>query len=308
MIDDIYNQRGVIMELRLLEYFIAVCEHLHFTKAAEKLRISQPTLSHQIKLLESNVGTPLFERSGKKIFITQAGQILLEHSKKVFYELDQANLKIKEIQGLQRGKLSISCSGNHLITSSVLLFNQQYPEIELSIQALTTEETITALLNNEVDLGVIFSDIQNDQIEFVPLFTEEFCVVVSKQNKLATCDTLDFQELSNIPLTLLTKRYLIRQFIDSICEKEGISLYPKIELTSLDSLFEMVQFNKFATILPKSYCESVNNFNIKQLSILNPTPKKTIGLVYRKKAYIDVTMDIFMKHLLKTYTAKLTNR
>lgn len=296
------------MELRLLKYFTTLCEHLHFTKAAEELRISQPTLSHQIKLLEGIVNTPLFERAGKKIFITQAGQVLLEHSKKVFFELDQAYLKIKEIQGLQRGKLTIGCSGNHLLTSSVMTFNQQYPDIELSIQALTTEETITGLLKNDIDLGVIFSHIENDQIEFVPLFIEEFCVVVSKQHELASRDNLDFKELDTISLTLLTQRYLIRQFIDSLCDKEGITLSPRIELTSLDSLYEMIQFNKFATILPKSYLDSLNDPNIKKLSIINPAPTKTIGLVYRKNAYIDITLDIFIKHLLQNYTVNTTYR
>src|SRR4051812_37770212 len=104
------------MEIQLLEYFMAICESLHFTKAAEKLRISQPTLSHQIKLLEDRLGTPLFERVGKKVFITQAGKCLLEHSERIFFELDQVDIKIKEIRGLQRGKLTIGCSGTHLLT------------------------------------------------------------------------------------------------------------------------------------------------------------------------------------------------
>ncbi|MER1985806.1 MAG: LysR substrate-binding domain-containing protein [Solibacillus sp.] len=289
------------MELRLLEYFLAVCEYQHFTKAAETLRISQPTLSHQIKLLESYVGTPLFKRVGRKTYITQAGHILLGHSQKVFYELDQANLKIKEIQGLKRGKLSISCSGNHLITPSVISFNQKYPEIELSIQALTTEETITGLLNNEVNLGVIFDEIQNDQIDFSPLFMEEFFIVVSAQHELAQLEAISFKELNSIPLTFLTQRYLIRQFIDQLCIQEGFSLRPKIELNSLDSLLEMIQFNKFATILPHSYLESRNNVTIKKIPIVNPKPQKTIGLVYRKNAYKDSTMDAFINHLLQSY-------
>lgn len=289
------------MELRLLEYFLAVCEYQHFTKAAEKLRISQPTLSHQIKLLENYVGTPLFERVGKKIYITQAGQILLEHSQKVFYELDQANLKIKELKGLQRGKLSISCSGNHLITPSVLSFNQKHPDIELSIQALTTEETIRGLLNNDIDLGVIFAEIQNDQIEFIPLFQEEFFIVVSTQHELATVDSIPFKDLMNISLTFLTKRYLIRQFIDQLCLQEGFTLHPKIELNSLDSLVEMIQFNKFATILPKSYVISRRDVALKKISLTAPTPQKTIGLVYRKNSYKDATMQAFINHLLQNY-------
>ena len=308
MIDRIYNRKGDIVELRLLEYFIVLCEQLHFTKAAEKLRISQPTLSHQIKLLEGYIGTPLFERVGKKIFITQAGIVLLEHSNKIFYELNQADIKIKEIQNLKRGNLSIGCSGNHLITSPVISFNKQFPEIELSIQALTTQETITGILNNKIDLGVIFSDMHNEHIKFIPLFTEEFYLAVSTHHELSHRDSIDFKELKNIQLTFLPQRYFIRKLIDTLCEEEGFAIHPKIELTSLDSLYQMVQFNEIATILPKSYIESINDPYIKQLSIIHPTPQKTIGLVYRKDAYIDATMGIFIKHLLQNYNINTTNQ
>src|SRR4051794_39819780 len=138
--------RRAMMEHRLLEYFIAVCEELHFTKAAVKLGISQPTLSQQIQLLEHRVGSPLFHRIGKKTYITEAGQVLLKHSVKVFHELDQAQMAINELRGLQRGRLRIGCSGNHLLTSTILSFHRLYPNIELSVTELATAETKAGLL------------------------------------------------------------------------------------------------------------------------------------------------------------------
>ncbi|WP_144548476.1 LysR family transcriptional regulator [Bacillus sp. X1(2014)] len=290
------------MEIRLLEYFMAVCKNLHFTKAAEQLRISQPTLSHQIKLLEDRLGTPLFERVGKKVFITQAGKILLEHSEKIFIELDQIDIKIKEIRGLQRGKLTIGCSGNHLLTSSIIPFNSQYPEIELSIQEITTEEAVLGLLNHQLDIGVIFLDTQPEQLESVSLFTEELFLIVSDTHELVGRSMVKFQELQGIPMVFLPKKFLIRQFIDEICQNNGFTLRPIIELSTLDALQQMVSINKVASIMPKSYLKSFyKSKKIKQIPIVDPTPQKSVGIVYRKNAFMDKTTNTFIKHLIETY-------
>ena len=271
------------MELRLLEYFMAVCETLHFTKAAEKLGISQPTLSHQIKLLEDRLGTKLFRRSGKKVYVTEAGKCLLEHSEKIFYELDQAYLKISEIQGLRRGRLAIGCSGNHLLISAVISFNKKYPEIELSIQDLTTKETVEGILKNQLDIGVVFTNYKHHQLEITPLFTEELCLIVSTSHQLANWSSIKLKELKDVPLVLLPKRFYIRQFLNEICEQSGFTLKPRIELTTLSAMEQMTRVNNLPTILPKSYIISQMDTNIKIIPIVEPTPQQTVGIVYRKR-------------------------
>ncbi|HWK22977.1 MAG TPA: LysR substrate-binding domain-containing protein [Ureibacillus sp.] len=289
------------MEFRLLEYFMTVCETLHFTKAAEKLRISQPTLSHQIKLLESQVGTPLFERVGKKVYITHAGECLLEHAEKAFFELEQAQIKINEIRGLQRGELIIGCSGSHLLTSSIISFNQQYPKINLSIKELTTEETKEEILHNRVDLGIIFIDDLNDHLDSTPLFTEELLFVVSANHPLANLSSIELEELQNVPLTLMPKKYLIRKLIDESCKVLDFELQPKIELTNLGALQQMVSKNEIGTILPKSYLAGMNDPTIRPIPIIGPVPRKTVGVVYQKKAFIDTTISMFINFLVNTY-------
>lgn len=95
------------MEIRQLEYFKVLCDELYFTKAAEKLNISQPTLSHQIKVLEMELGIPLFDRIGKKIAITDAGKILLEQCIHIFRAIDNTSNQIIALKHLKAGKLVI---------------------------------------------------------------------------------------------------------------------------------------------------------------------------------------------------------
>ncbi|MEL4024257.1 LysR family transcriptional regulator [Lysinibacillus endophyticus] len=289
------------MEFRLLEYFMTVCDTLHFTKAAEKLRISQPTLSNQIKLLEHQVGTALFERIGKKVYITQAGKCLLEHAEKAFFELEQAQIKIDEIRGLQRGELKIGCSGSHLLTSTVISFSNKYPNIGLLIKELTTEETIHEIVHHRLDLGIIFIDSLNNQLDSKPLFIEELLFVVSVDNPVAELQSIDLEDIQSIPLALLPKKFLLRQLIDESFKNIDLEIYPKIELTNLWVLHQMVSKNQIATILPKSYVSGINDNSIRCIPIVGPIPKRTVGIVYQKNAFLDKTINTFINSLLETY-------
>src|SRR5215471_11283632 len=96
-----------LIELRHLRYFLAVAEAAHFTKAAAKLRVSQPTLSHQIRQLEGQLNLSLFDRIGRRIKLTEAGELLLPHARRVFRELEQAQAALGELHGLKRGQLTV---------------------------------------------------------------------------------------------------------------------------------------------------------------------------------------------------------
>lgn len=290
------------MELRLLEYFMAVCQELHFTRAAEKLGINQSTLSIQIRLLENRVGTPLFNRIGKKVYVTQAGKYLLEHSERVFYELDQAKNKIKELKGLQRGKLVIGSIGYHILKLPIISFHEQYPGIELSVLDLSTEETINGILHNQLDLGVTFISPQNEHLESIPLFKEGFRLVVSVNHKLAKSTSISFSRLQSIDhFALLPKKYIIRQILDKDCQEAGFTLHPKIEISSLEALHEMARLNKVATMLPKSYLLGIDDPEIRLISFDDPPPQKTVGVIYRKDSFMDTSMSALIKHLVEAY-------
>jgi DNA-binding transcriptional LysR family regulator len=281
-----------------------VTQELHFTKAAEKLGISQPTLSQQIRLLEARLGTPLFNRAGKKVHLTYAGKILLEHSERIFFELEQASSKIKDVKGILRGKLEIGCSGGHLLTSPVTSFHEQYPGIELSIIDLRTKETIDRLLQNQLDLGVTFLIEDDNRLETIPLFEEKFYLVVSQFHELAETHSIQLHELQAYPLTLLPQNFMIRKFLDKECKKAGFSIQPRIEFSTIDALLQMVKKNHdLASIIPKSYLSAIHEDNsVRQIEIIAPDLQKTIGIVYKKDLFVDNTMDAFIRQLIKTYT------
>lgn len=285
------------MEHRLLEYFIAVSEELHFTKAAENLGISQPTLSHQIRLLEEELGTPLFHRTGKKIHLTQAGLVLLEHARRVFHELDQAKLMIGELTGMRRGRLRIGCSGNHLLTHSLISFHRQFPGIELSVVELATEETRDRLLSNKLDLGVVFLPLKDEQLISLPLYKEELVVIIPSDHPFAGLDSIELNELAKSPLVLFPPKFLARQMLDAACAEIGIQLSPVLELSTMESQCQMVAHHVGLTVVPKSYTPTLRDTRLVSVPIAEPSPYRSVGIVYRKDTYMDTAIQSFIEHL-----------
>lgn len=286
------------MELRHLEYFMALYQELHFTKAAEKLNISQPTLSQQIRILEDDIGAPLFDRIGKKIFTTKAGDILYHHSLRILGELKQAHTAIAELKGLQKGTLSVGCSGSHLLISSVVKFHTRYPGIKVSIVQLPTEEIKEQLLRNELDMGIAFLPLQDPQFNTLHLYTEELCLAVHKDNLLARHEFIPLEKLQFVSIVLLPPEYIIRQFIDQATEKLGFLLNPMIEIMPFEHLLEIVKHDIAVTILPRSYINSFGNPTIRAITIDDPCMKKSMGVLYRKDINIPAATDKFIEELV----------
>ncbi|KAA9023793.1 LysR family transcriptional regulator [Niallia endozanthoxylica] len=293
------------MDLRLLEYFLAVSEELHFTKAAEKLGISQPTLSQQIKILEDRLGAKLFKRIDRKVYMTDAGNILLKRTLRIFNEVEQAQTEINEIMGLKRGTLTIGCSGSHLLREFVLSFHEQYPGIQLSILEFPTEETRLRLLKNELDLGIVYMPLEDDQLETIPLFYEKFSLVVSSKHKLSNEPFVKLEQLKKIPMILLAKNYIVRQFIDSDCKEAGFILKPILELSTYESLLHLVSLNLGTTILPKSYLARINDEQIREIPIVDQKLKKRVAAIYRKDIFIDKPLKTLINHLSHNFEKEI---
>lgn len=289
------------MEIRLLNYFLSVTEELHFTRAAEKLGISQPTLSQQIRLLEDRLDTDLFQRNGATIELTEGGNILLEHVNRIFYELDQATTNLKELKKLDMGELRIGSSGNHLLYSSLKSFYKEYPGIKVSVYDLKTEETIENLRNSTFDIGVVFLPVHHSQIETIPLFTSDLCVVVGESHPLAQRETVYLTELQQYPLFLYPEKYLIREQIIDYCKTQDIRLNPIVELSDTYSLIKMSILSKGVTVLPRLYIETEKNLPYQIVNIADPIPKIEIGIIYRKGRKLSSAIQAFIYHLKDFY-------
>lgn len=289
------------MEIKQLEYFLAVCEELHFTRAAEKIRISQPSLSQQIRNLEYEVGTPLFDRIGKKIALTEAGKILKHHSLRIFHELNQSKNAIDELHGLDRGLLSVGCLytvERYIIAPAVINFHKDFPNVELSIKGLPTNQIREGLLMNNLDLGIMFLPPEDPELESIPLFMEELCLVVPEKSKYALqIDGISMVQLETIPLILLPPNFFIRRLLNDYSESIGFSIKPFLEMTTIEVIINMVQQNLGCTILPRGFVNYIEKDGIVAIPITKPSPTRQVGIVYRREKYMCSATKKFIEEI-----------
>lgn len=275
------------MELRQLNYFIVTCEELHFTRASEKLGITQPSLSHQIKALEDDLGVPLFDRIGKKIAMTEAGMILYKQSKLAFGNLSSAKEQIQELQQIERGTLSIGALPgelNQLVSSLLLDFHRDYPKVQIKIFGV--EDIVNRVLQNELDLAITILPIEDERIYTIPLYREKFYFVATSEHPYAGRTAINFEEILNVPIVMFPETHRCRQLVDMTCSRAGFKLNPLIETTTIESLFGLVRSGAGGTVLSKTLFEMYNYDDLLYIPIQNPTLCREVGIVYHREKYM----------------------
>lgn len=176
------------MLLRHLRYLLAVAEHRNFTRAAEVLHVSQPTLSQQVRQLEEQLRVQLLDRSGRSVRPTDAGELYLLHARRALRELEAAQRAIHEVRDLSRGRLRLGMTPTftcYLVGALVDPFNQRYPGIELSLEELPQDALEAALIDDRLDLGVAFSEPGSLEIDSQPLYLERLGLVLGAEHPAA---------------------------------------------------------------------------------------------------------------------------
>ncbi|MFK7815332.1 MAG: transcriptional regulator CynR [Gammaproteobacteria bacterium] len=273
---------------RSLEYLMAIAKYCSFTQAAEALHVSQPTLSQQIKLLEESIGSPLLDRSGKKIVLTNAGQIYIYYVQRAWSELSLGARAVHEVKDLSRGSLRVGWTPitDYLTCSLLEDFNNLYPGITLSTLEMPQSSIETALNKSKIDIGIVFSTplettSQSENIDIHKLFEETLCLAVGNSNPLAGKTTqISASMLGEESLVLLNSNFALRDHIDEYCLEHAIMPHIAIETNSLSVIIEMVHLGTRASILPISIVEKQNG--LYPIDIHPELPRKVISLIRQK--------------------------
>ncbi|WP_159888564.1 LysR family transcriptional regulator [Paenibacillus puerhi] len=286
------------MELKQLQYFMAICEELHFTKAAEKMGVSAPNISQQIRRLEEELGVLLFDRVGKTIVLTEAGAILREHGAAVFGHLQQASDAIADLKQMQGGSLSIGVlpgDADLMFNALLLDFHQTYPTISLSL--LETTKVTEQVLDRSIDVGVTIGPVIDERLTSIPLFREEFSLAVRSNDPLAMENFIPLNRLHALKMVMFPPDHQCRKLIDRFCMDKGFTVEPHMVTTTLSSLLQMVQSGVGACVLPRLLLDNLHHRDIKVVHLRNPTPSQDICLIYRSDRYVGYAMRTFIKTL-----------
>ena len=295
------------MLLRHIRYFLAVAEHRNFTRAAEALHVSQPTLSQQIRQLEDTLRVQLLDRSGRTIQLTDVGASYVRYAQRALQDLEAGKRAIHDVQDLSRGELRLAMTPTftaYLIGPLLEKYNRRYPNITLNILEMS-QDRMEAMLNEDaLDVGIAFDQTYTPDIETQVLFVEALAMVVGKSHPFAKRRVaLTLRELKNEALVLLNEAFATRHYIDRYCRQHGIAPRITMEANSISAVIELVRRSTLATLLPAAIVREHGDLRLVNLE--PALPQRTAALLMRKGAYRSAATRAFIALALEESEVEL---
>jgi DNA-binding transcriptional LysR family regulator len=242
------------MNLSQLKAFLAVAQDGSFSRAAEKLYLTQPAVSKQIQALEEGLGMRLFDRVGRSILLTQAGNILHDHAHIAFRTLEEARETINQLRGLQRGHLRISAAstiGTYMLPQPLGELKAQFPGIEISLAITNKAWVVQQVLNHEVELGFVGPPIEPAELEMEEYLLDELVLIMAPTHRLAREESVGVAELAEEVFILREQGSGTREIMEEELGRVRVNLKKAMELGSTEAIKQAVAANLGVSIVSK---------------------------------------------------------
>lgn len=244
-----------LVEIRQLRYFLDIAKTEHLTSSAKQLFVTQSTLSHGLRLLEEELGVALFERVGRGLKLSQAGVVFKDYAARALQELEAGRMALADLASLQAGQLTVGViptSLHTLVPSAVAAFNARYPKIQVVLRELLAPEIEALLLSGDLDLGMAFHPAGVAGVDSEPLFEEHMQFVAHADHPLAARGPLKLQQLQDVPLALLSRRFATRRLVEEHLRAAGVQPKVMVEMESVHALIEACRCGpQLACIVPE---------------------------------------------------------
>ena len=286
------------MELRQLKYFVKTAQTLNFSEAARSLYVSQSTLSQQIKALEDELGTILFQRDSHSASLTQSGSLLLPLAIQTIQDSEACKAQVNDLKDMLTGELNIGVtySFSHILTETVKNFVREYPGVKLNIFYRNMAELMEALRHREVDLVLAFKPGQPySEIESCDLFDDKLSVIMRKDHALADRESISLEELNRHRLAIPAKGLQARNALEKYICIERSDLNVCLEINEANILLDIVQDNNFLTMLSEA---SIRGRDLLKAVPLDLPDNQMQGCVHTlKRVYHKRSAEAFVKML-----------
>lgn len=300
------------MNIRDLEYLIALSEQRHFGKAAERCFVSQPALSMQIQRLETHLGVKLLERTNKKVLLTEVGLAVIERAKQALKQINE----IYDLAKLAKDPLSGSITlgviptlGPYLLPLILPFLSKKYPKLQFYLVEEQTTHLIQRLKNGTLDAALMAQPIEASGFKVTELFNEEFFLAVGHQHPLAHRTLIAAADLYQQNILLLEEGHCLRGQALDLCQKMNIDEVQNFRATSLETLRQMVALGNSITLMPSLAQQPQDG--ICYIPFAQPSPSRRIACYWRsstpKKTVLqDITFQI--KTIMTKPSVKLSKQ
>ncbi|WP_162342557.1 hydrogen peroxide-inducible genes activator [Cyclobacterium salsum] len=308
------------MTIQQLEYILAVDKCRHFGHAAEACFVTQPTLSAQVSKLEKELGVILFDRSKMPVIPTEIGERIIAQAKKVVSESKGIFELVSQMKGDVSGLIKmgvIPTIAPYLLPLFIQNFIQKYPRVQLQVQEMVTEDILKKLKNDELDIGLVVTPLEESGIVEKPIFYEKFFVYLSKYHPLLKQDQVEAGAILSEDLWVLQQGHCFRDQVLNLCDQNKFQrMNFHYESGSLEGLKNMVNRYKGITLLPELATESLSE---EEKSRLRPfrgeAPVREVSLIltrsFLKQKLVSLLFEeirnVIPKHMLSKKEGKLVS-
>jgi len=286
--------------LHQLKVFEAAARHGSFTRAAEELFLTQPTISMQIKQLTKSVGLPLFEQVGKRLYLTEAGRELFATCRQIFETIDKFQMTIADLKGLKQGqlKLAVITTAKYIVPRLLGPFCQLYPGIDISLQVTNHELILDRMMGNLDDLYIISQIPDHFDVNAQPFLENPLVVIAPANHPLAQEKNIPIQRLGEEPFIMREPGSGTRSAVQSLFEEHNIKVKVKLELGSNEAIKQAIAGGLGISVLSRhSLLTDIAEFSI--LDVQHFPIKRTWYMVHPAGKQLSIIAHTYYEYLLE---------
>ncbi len=270
------------MDVQNLRAFLLVAESGSFSAAAEKLHLTQPAVSKRVAILEEQLDAGLFDRIGRNVSLTEAGRALLPHAKAVERELQAAEQSVRDLSGEVTGRLRLATShhiGLHRLPPVLSTFKSTYPEVQIDIEFMDSEQAYELIMQGKVELAVVtLAPATEQSVITVPVWQDPLDFMVSKGHALGGGKPLDLATLSEHPAVLPGLNTYTGQIVKSLFDQHGLTLQVSMATNYLETIRMLASVGLGWTVLPRSMADT----SLARLRVRETRIERTLGVIYHR--------------------------
>ncbi len=288
--------------LHQLRVFEAAARHRSFTRAAEELFLTQPSVSMQVKQLAKVVGMPLFEQVGKRLYLTQAGEELLLTCRDIFERLAQFEMTIANLQGLKEGKLRLTVvtTAKYIIPRLLGVFCRRYPGIDVALQVTNHEGLEERLSQNLDDLYILSKLPENFEVTSHKFLDNPLVVLAASNHPLANEKNIPIERLKNEPFIMREPGSGTRKAVKKVFEEHGVSVKVRMELGSNEAIKQAIAGGLGISVVSRHVLALEGSTRkLKILDVQHFPIERYWYVIYPKNKQISVVAEEFLKYLIE---------
>lgn len=292
-----------MINLELYRTFYWAAKEQNLSRAAERLFVTQPSVSHAIRQLEEQLSVNLFHRGPRGVVLTEEGQLLFDHVQQAFQSLESAERLIGEQSRLMRGELRIG-GGDSLIKHYLLpylsRFCSDFPGIHLNLMNGTTAEITRHVKEGRIDFGIVRLPVEDSALTALEAITVQDCFVAGPKYAHLAERPIPLAELNRYPLILFTRTSTSNRFIQEFAASHGVTLEPEIELASVDLLIAFAKAGMGISFVTRQFAKAeLEAGNLVELNLAEPIPSRKAGIVILKNRRPSPAASVFIQQYLQ---------